>query len=359
MNVLHDVILMEPAKAMFWAGLAIGFAFGFLAAATNFCVMGAISDWRTSESPGRLGAVALAMAVAIAGTQALSYCDLVDLTRSMYLQPRISWAGALIGGALFGFGMVFAGGCASRNIVRLGHGDLRALFVLLILSAAAFATISGVLATLRFEFEEMTAIATEGGSAGAVGVLQRFGVSPPAAAAMAALALIVPLVAFAFLRADLANDRRNLAGGIGAGLLVAAGWLVTGLAFDEMAVRPLNPSSLSFVRPVADAVDWVQRATALGLPGFGAASIFGALTGSFTAAFASGHFRLLGFAGNDDLLRHIAGAIAMGIGGVLALGCSIGQGLTGLSTLSVQSMLAVVAIGAGANMGLSYLERRV
>ena len=149
------------------------------------------------------------------------------------------------------------------------------------------------------------------------------------------------------------------AGGASVGILVAIGWLATGLAYNEMDVSPAAPASLSFVRPVADTVDWIARATALGLPGFGAATVIGTLIGSLWSALAHGRFRLQGFANNDDMLRHLGGALAMGVGGVLALGCSIGQGITGLSTLSVQSIIAAASILTGAVMALRRLERQL
>jgi hypothetical protein len=129
------------------------------------------------------------------------------------------------------------------------------------------------------------------------------------------------------------------------------------MTYDEMAVRPLPPASLSFVRPVADTFDWLERSTALGLPGFGAATVFGALSGSALASITARRFHLTGFADTDDFLRHLGGAAAMGAGGVLALGCSIGQGITGLSTLSVQSLIAAASIAAGALLALARLER--
>lgn len=358
MAALQALLQTHAAQALATGGLLIGFAFGLLAARTNFCVMGALSDFRTFSSAGRLGAVALAMAVAILLTQTFAAAGFVDLTRSMYLAPRLSWAGAILGGTMFGAGMVYAGGCASRNLIRAGHGDVRALLVLLIIAIAAFSTISGVFGTLRFAFEDATAIDLEDRLQTLRSLDAVFaGLGLPAPRTLAAALLALPLLAFAFARANLAGDRPNLIGGLGAGILVSAGWLLTGLAYDEMALRPLSPASLSFVRPTADAIDWLQRSTALGLPGFGTASIFGVLLGSATAALLAGRFRITVFADGADARRHLGGAVAMGIGGVLALGCSIGQGITGVSTLSLQSMLAAASIYSGAWLALARLER--
>lgn len=358
---LLEFLGSNTAAILTAGGLLIGIAFGATASATNFCVMGAIADRRNFGSNGRLGAVALAAAVAIVLTQALAAHAIVDLSRSMYLAPRVNWAGAILGGLVFGAGMVYAGGCASRALVRAGGGDLRAAMVLLTLAIAAFATISGVLAPLRASFETMTALDLAGsgivpsldGLAGAAGL------APELARSGGALVLVLPLALFALVQARVLSTPVNLWGGIAVGLLVTAGWLLTGMAFDEFDVRPLAPGSLSFVRPVADAIDWLQRSTALGLPGFGAATIFGTLAGSFLHAHLTGRSRFAGFADARDAVRHLGGAAAMGIGGVFALGCSIGQGVTGLSTLSVHSLLAGAAIYSGARLALARLEREV
>lgn len=363
MAALQSLLQDHAASALALTGGGLGLAFGYLAARTNFCVMGAISDFRTFASAGRLGAVALAMATAIALTQALAAAGLADLDRSMYLAGRFNWLGALAGGVLFGFGMVYAGGCASRNLVRAGCGDIRALLTVLCVAIAAYATISGVLGPARAALEDATALpgALPGGAAPYAlnDVITTTGVGQNIARFAASALLALPLLVFAVLRGGVLSSPANLMAGLGTGVLVAAGWLVTGLAYDEMMLRPVSPHSLSFVRPIADAIDWLQRSTALGLPGFGAASVFGVLAGSALAALAAGQFRISGFSDTADIKRHLFGAVAMGVGGVLALGCSIGQGITGVSTLSLQSLLAAASIFAGAWLALARLERDV
>lgn len=361
MSFLRDALHASP-YALALAGLAIGFSFGAVACATNFCVMGAISDWRTFGDKSRLGAAALASVVAIAGAQTLQAWGTVDLTNSIYLAPNINWAGALLGGLLFGFGMVQAGGCASRNLVRAGAGDIRALVTLLVLVIAAFATISGVFGPLRNWFETATLItaARHGLAVPSVNAIAAtFGLMPDQARLAASLLIGGPLLGFAVISGRIFSNPRNLLAGLGVGLLVTLAWLVTGLSYDEMDVHPITPTSLSFVRPVGDAIDWLERSTALGALGFGAATVFGVLLGSFAVSLLRGHFRFSGFANRDDLFHHLGGAIQMGVGGVLGLGCSIGQGISGVSTLSLQSLIAAAAILAGAVMALARLERRL
>ena len=360
MNALRELLQTNPRGTLAIAGFLIGACFGVGANLSNFCVMGAMSDWRTSGSLGRLGMVAIAAAVAIAGAQILDALEVAHLSQSMYLVPRLNWAGAVFGGLLFGFGMVYAGGCASRNLVRAGGGDLRSVIVLLVLAMTAFMTISGILGALRVAIELATSIPAERLGASALslnGLAEKIGLSPIAARVAASALLIVPLLAFAFFLARAHLSATLFTGGLAAGLLVTAAWFVTGLSYDELSVKPFAPAGLTFVRPVADAFDWIARSTALGLPAFGAATVFGVLSGSAFVSFTCGNFRTRGFADTDDLLRHLGGAIAMGIGGAMALGCSVGQGLTGLSTLSLQSILAAASILAGTNLGLARLER--
>lgn len=360
MAALQAFLQSNAPQALAWGGLLLGLLFGFAAARANFCVMGAISDFRTFGSPGRLGAVALASAAALVLTQTFAAAGWIDLSRSMYLAPRFNWAGATLGGLLFGAGMVYAGGCASRNLIRAGTGDVRALLVVVIVGIAAFATISGVLGPLRATLEDATALELISMSRPLVsldGALAAAGLRPGTAQLLATAALALPLLAFSITRGNILRDRSNLLGGLGIGLLVSAGWLLTGLTYDEMALRPVAPQSLSFVRPAGDALDWLQRSTALGWAGFGASSIFGVLLGSALAAIGARKFRIAVFSDGADARRHLSGALAMGVGGVLALGCSIGQGITGISTLSLQSLLATASIVAGAWLALARLER--
>lgn len=363
MPALSALFNVAPDAVLTAAGLLIGSLFGVVLSTTNYCVMGAVSDWRTLGSLGRLGAVAIAAATAIAGAQLLDFFGVIDLSKSIYLGPHINWAGAVGGGLLFGFGMVYAGGCPSRALVRAGGGDLRAALALAVLSIAAFATISGVLGSFRVSIDAKSAMdvktfAAQSQSLSAL-IGSAIGLSGGLARGLAAAAIVLPLLYFAVWRAHVLAHPRNLSGGIAVGALAVAGWLATGLARDEFASNPVQLVSLSFVRPVADAIDWIERSTALGLPGFGAASVFGVLAGGCFANWWSGNLRVSGFADVRDASRHIGGAIAMGIGGVLALGCSIGQGVAGISTLSVQSLLACAAIIAGAVLGLQRLERRL
>lgn len=355
---LSALIAASPDTAMTIGGMLIGAIFGAVVHRANYCTMGAITDWWTCGNAARLGAVALAAATAIVGAQALDSYAVTDLSKSIYLAPRINWLGALFGGLIFGAGMVYAGGCPSRTLVRTGGGDLRGVITLIVMAIAAYATISGVLAATRITIDTATAVdlKTRGFATQSLTTLAGGTIG---ARLIASALVAAPLLAFAVLKAKILSSPRNLAAGLGIGILATAGWMLTGMANDEFAVQPVQPASLSFVKPVGDAIDWIERSTALGSPGFAASTVFGVLLGAYLSNLLAGTARFAGFENRGDFMRHLGGAAAMGIGGVLALGCSIGQGVTGISTLAVQSLMACAAIFSGAVLALVKLEREL
>jgi hypothetical protein len=332
-------------------GFVIGAVFGALTHRTNFCTMGALVDATTFGDWRRFRAWMLAVAVALLGAQALVASGVVDLTRSMYLTPTLNWAGHLVGGLMFGVGMVLAGGCASKNLARAGSGDLRALLTLVVLGIAAFVAIGGLLAPARLVLET-TAVD-----------LKRLGFATQSASGGLLSPVTTGVVVGALLAAWTVSSQSfrtspvHVISGIGVGLCVVAGWALTGLADDEFAARPMPPISLTFVRPTGDALEWLQRYTAGPIPGFGVATVFGALAGACLSALLSGRFRVSAFSGAADTRRSLLGAILMGVGGVLALGCTVGQAITGLSTLAIGSILTFGAIVIGGRIGIAWLER--
>ena len=358
MNALRELVSADAPIWLAAGGLLIGFAFGAIAQKTNFCTMGAISDIVNLKDWRRLRAWMLAAGTALFGAQILQWIGAVDLSLSMYLSARLNWAGNIFGGLMFGFGMVFAGGCASRNLVRAGSGDARAVLVLVVIGSLAYITIGGILGPLRALLEKVTSVPLDAPTQSLGDLLApHIGMANPTAQLAAAAVILLPVFAFCFASASFRASPRHVWGGIGIGLTAAAGWLLTGLAFDDMTEWPRPPISLTYVRPVGDTLEWLERFTAAPLPGFGVATVLGALVGAFVMAMATGTFRVTGFAGSDDTLRHLMGAALMGIGGVMALGCTIGQGISGVSTLAAGSFLAVLSIVLGAVFGVKTLER--
>lgn len=361
MTVLRQLIAENGPMALSLGGLAIGFLFGAIVFRTNFCTMGSISDIVSFGDYRRFRAWILAASTALLGAQLLSYAGVVDLSKSMYLAPSVNWVGNLLGGLMFGYGMVFAGGCASRNLARVGGGDVRSLLALTVLGIFAYMTIGGVLGPVRAWLERTTALGLGGlnvptQSLGDV-LSAGLGWSRPAGALAATLALVVPALFYCLRDESFRGSAVHVLSGIGVGLCVVAGWALTGLAFDELADKPVAPISLTYVRPTGDTLEWLQRYTALGLPGFGVATVLGGVLGAFVTALAMGRFRITTFSDKGDTIRVLSGAALMGVGGVLALGCTVGQGITGVSTLAVGSLLTFASIVAGGFAGMKAFER--
>jgi uncharacterized protein len=337
------------------AAFMLGLVFGAVAQRTHFCTMGAISDAALFGSFRRLRAWVLAVAVALVLGQALHLAGLVDLGRSIYQSPDLGWLGHLLGGFLFGFGMVLAGGCASRNLVRLGAGSLKALVVLLVLGLVAFMTLSGLLAPLRLRIEALGTVPLGLPAQGLAEVAAAAtGLADGLVRSLLMLVLAAALAAWCLRDPAFRRSTGDVVAGVVIGLLVGLGWVATGvLGADDF--DPTQLASLTFVAPTGQSLLYLMTWTGATI-GFGVASVLGVVTGACLAAVASGGFRLDSFAGTDDLVRNLAGAALMGFGGVLALGCTIGQGITGLSTLAVGSLLAVAAIVLGALAALRYLQ---
>ena len=359
--MLRDWIIDHASVCLAIGGLLIGALFGAVVFATNFCAMGSLSDVHNFGDWRRFRAWVLAGATALVGTQLLQAAGIVDLGKSMYLAGGgLNWAGHILGGLMLGFGMVFAGGCPSRNLARAGSGDLRALVTLLVLGVVAFMAIGGILGPMRAALEQATSLALAAPAPSVGDLLSRTtGLAPPSGNLI--VALVVAAAALIFCLADrrFRTSPVHVVSGLAVGLIVVAGWAVTGLAFDDMAVRPMPPISLTYVRPAGDALQWLMLFTATPVPGFGTASVFGALLGAGAAAAAMGRLRVTTFSDTADTLRNLAGAALMGLGGVMALGCTIGQAVTGVSTLALGSFLTFAAIVAGGFWGLRVLERQI
>ena len=361
MTALRELVQHNPGAWLAAGGFVIGALFGGLVFRTNFCTMGAISDFMNFGDYRRFRAWLLAAATALALTQWLDAAGVVPLGRSMYLSPQLNWFGNIAGGAMFGIGMVFAGGCASRNLTRAGAGDIRSLLVLIVMGLVAYMSISGILGPARSWIERTTSIdlaafklATQG-LGEVLGALARIG--PAAGNIVAAALCLVGIAFYCFKDTGFRSSRPHVLSGIGIGLCVAAGWALTGLAFDDLADKPTSPISLTFVRPTADSIDWLQRYTAGPMPGFGAATVFGVMFGAFVVAIAMGRFRWSTFSDVGDTTRCLFGAVLMGIGGVFALGCTVGQAITGVATLAAGSFLTFAAIVAGGMYGMKKLEQ--
>jgi uncharacterized membrane protein YedE/YeeE len=277
----------------------------------------------------------------------------------MYLTPNFGWLGHIVGGTLFGIGMTLASGCGQRTLVRVGGGNLKSLVVMLLLGLTAYMTMRGLLALVRVNVFDPTNIglADSGIASQGMGTLLAHGLGIENADRVnrwLAILLGGGLIVFAFLAKSFRRSFDNILAGIVIGLIVAAGWYVTAVVgFDDF--DPVRVESFTFVAPTGESLMYLLTYTGSTI-NFGVAAVFGVIAGSFLYAVASRNFRVETFTDKSDMLRHISGGIAMGFGGVLALGCTIGQGITGMSTLALGSLLTLISIvfGSALTMKIEY-----
>ena len=330
-----------PLAASVMLGLALGVADGGLAQRSAFCLRRSlVGRWR--DCLPALGAWAMALAVAIAGTRLAVAAGLVSFEAHRFLAPDVPVVSAVIGGALFGTGMVLAGGCVSRLTVLTGSGNLRALLVLTVFAVTAHAAMKGVLAPLR---EALGAATVYGGGVPALTALPGGEMWP--------LGLAFAAAVFA-LRSGAPISHMAMAGAIG--LLVPLGWVGTGfLLLDYFDPIPLQ--SMGFTGPTADTLFWTVAATSIPA-GFGTGLAAGVVAGSLAAALAGGQFRWESLESPRQTGRYLAGAVMMGTGGVLAGGCTVGAGLSGVSTASLAALLALAAMAASAKAAGAVLAER-
>jgi uncharacterized membrane protein YedE/YeeE len=363
----------DYAQVVVGGGFGLAFVFGLVAAKTNFCTMGALSDIVAMGHWGRMRMWMLALAVALLGTSALAYAGWVDLAKSVQQRPVLPGLSLLLGGFVFGVGMTLAGGCANKNLVRAGSGSLRSLVVLVFMGIAAYMTLKGLFGQWRATLLDPLALDLgargwpDQGLATALG--RATGMNARAALPVAAGLCALGLLWFVFKDRRFRSNPTQIVGSTVLGLLVAAGWYVSGhLGFGEnpdtletvyFATNSRTLESLSFVAPVAYSLEllmlWTDQSLHLT---FGVAGTLGVVAGSAAYSLAAGKFRWEGFASLADLRNHLVGAVLMGFGGVTALGCTIGQGLSGLSTLAIGSMLAVAGIAGGSVLMLRVMLRQ-
>ncbi len=342
-----DELLVVHVVSLWGFGIAV--AFGMIANKTQFCTMGALSDWVNFGSLTRFRAWLLAMAVAIALSQAMQLMGWIDLSTAIYRTPNFGWLGNSVGGLLFGIGMTLGSGCGQRTLVRVGGGNLKSLVVLLVLGITAYMTLRGLLAVLRIEVFQRTNLdlASYGLTDQGLPTLfaHMFGTEPWAVTVTVSALVVLTLLWFVFKDGAFRASGGNMLVGAALGLLVASAWYVTGvIGFDDF--EPVPFESVTFIAPVGNAVNYLMTWTGSTI-GFGVAVVFGILCGSLFYALASGGFRIETFSDRADMINHLMAGVLMGFGGVLALGCTVGQGVAGISTLSMGAVLATGAIMLG------------
>lgn len=343
---------MTHSLLVAWLGLLLGLIFGATGNRSGFCLMRGLADaWSASpenRDSRKLRSFALAMAVALLGSQLLVVTSPLSLDDALYRTLSLSWLLVPLGGALFGYGMVMANGCGARSLVLLGSGNLRSFVVLVCLGITAYMTLSGVLAPLRVWLEGATSVALP--ARDLPNWLGQYGFGQALARWMPTLLLSAALLVWALSNSSFRASPRDWLGGMIIGALIPAGWYVTGvLGFDDF--EPLRLATLTFIAPIGESLQYLMLSTGTRL-GFSVTVVAGVVLGSLIIALATRSFTWQGFPDHTRILRSMGGGALMGVGGVLALGCSIGQGLSGFSTLALTSFVAIAGILVGAALGI-------
>jgi len=362
---MQDVDMGALATQVLWAAFGLAVVFGAIAQRTHFCTMGAVADIVNIGDWTRMRMWALAIGVAMIGFNVMVALGWLEAGKSIYAAPRLTWLSAALGGLMFGFGMVLASGCGSKTLVRIGGGNLKSVVVFVVLGVAAFATLKGITGVARVATVDRIAVDLAGGQDLPTLAARAFALGRAQAALALSALLGGGLIAWVLSRAE-GRSADVLLGGLGIGAVIVGMWWVSGrlghVAEDPntlqeafVATNSQRMESLSFVAPVAYTIDWLlffsDKSKVLTI---GIVSTAGVVLGSALTALGTRTFRWEGFANAEDTANHLVGALLMGVGGVTALGCTVGQGLSGVSTLALGSFVALAGIVSGAVLALKY-----
>ena len=373
--MITDLDVEALRMTVLWSSFGLSCVLGAVMQRSHFCTLGAVADWVNMGDLTRLRMWLFAIAVAIIGTGLLSATGLIDPTRSLYTGPKLLWLSNIVGGLCFGVGMVLASGCGSKTLVRIGAGSLKSLVVFLVIGLSAYMTLRGVFGVARVRWLDPMII-----DLGIGQDLPRWVMlwihhdaapdsptSPSLAIWQGVLSVCIGTAMVVFCLSDRQFRRAEpLLGSLGVGLCIVAAWWISG-HLGYLAENPLTleesfigtnsgrMESFSFIAPAAYTLEllmlWSDNSRMMTV---GITSVLGMIAGSAVVALTSGRFRWEAFRGVDDMTCHLVGAILMGFGGVTAVGCTIGQGLSGLSTLALGSVLVFVAVIAGGWLGIQW-----
>jgi len=368
-----ELALQTLQQQVLWAALALGVVFGAIAQRTHFCTMGAVADVVNIGDWTRMRMWAMAAGVAMLGFNAMVGLGWVKAANSVYAAPALLWASHLVGGLMFGVGMVLASGCGSKTLVRIGGGNLKSLVVFGVIGLSAWATLRGITAVLRVNTVDKLQWVLPAGQ-DLPSLLGSVGGTPGQRALVLGALVGGALLLWSLARRE-GRSAEVLLGGLGMGALVVGLWWVSGV-LGHVAEHPQTleeaflltnsqrMESFSFVAPLAYVLDGLvfysdasKRITQ------GMVLVLGVVLGSAAMALATRSFRWEGFRNAEDTANHLVGGVLMGVGGIAAVGCTVGQGLSGLSTLALGSFITLAAIVAGAVLALRWqvwrLERLV
>jgi uncharacterized membrane protein YedE/YeeE len=353
-----------------WATFVVTLLLGAIMQRTSFCTMGAIADLYVMSNLSRLRQWFLAIGIAILGVMLMSSFGLIDITKSIYTSSKLMYLSILVGSTLFGLGMVLASGCGSKTLIRIGGGNLKSLVVFLVLGLVAYMTLRGFLAVIRINALDTFFITLTSNQDLPSIVSSWFGQSRASAHLLLGLIIGGSFVLFALANKSFWTAK-NLLAGLGVGLAICAVWWISGyLAFvaedpntlEEVFVATNSGKieSLSFVAPYAYSLEWLMfYSDTSKVLTIGVVAVLGMVCGSAIVSLITKTFRWESFLNAEDTANHLIGGALMGFGGITALGCTIGQGLSGISTLALGSFLAIPGFFLGAYIGLRYLQMRL
>jgi uncharacterized membrane protein YedE/YeeE len=353
-----------------WATFIVTLLLGGVMQYTSFCTMGAIADLFVMSNLSRLRQWSLAIGIAIIGVMLLSSFGLIDVSKSIYTSSKLMYLSILVGSTLFGLGMVLASGCGSKTLVRIGGGNLKSLVVFLVLGLVAYMTLRGFLEVVRITALDTFFITLNSHQDLPSIVSAQFDQSRSGVHALLGLIIGGAFVLFALLNKSFWTVK-NLLAGFGVGFAICAVWWISGhLAFVAEDPNTLEEvflvtnsgkmESLSFVAPYAYLLDWLMfYSDTSKVLTIGVVAVLGMICGSAVVALISKTFRWETFLNAEDTANHLVGGALMGFGGITALGCTVGQGLSGISTLALGSFLALPGFIFGAYLGLRYLQMRL
>ena len=348
----------QLATYVTWGAFVLAFVFGGVGNKTNFCTMGAVSDWVNMGSFNRMRMWLLAIGVAILGANGMQLAGLVDLSKSIYPGPNFTWLSYIVGGFLFGVGMTLGSGCGSKTLIRIGAGNLKSVVVFIVAGFAAYMTLRGILGAFRVGVLEKAALTLSTGQ-DLPSLAAGIGGSKQVWVIVFSLLIGLSFIAFAYASKEFRSNFDYTLGGVVTGLVVVGGWYVSGhvgyVAEDPNTLQEAfaatnsgRMESFSFVAPLAWSLDYLMFWTdKTRMVTYGIASAAGVIAGSAAYALVAKEFRWEGFRDAEDTGMHIVGGLLMGFGGITALGCTIGQGISGFSTLALGSIMTFVAIVAG------------
>ncbi len=382
----------QAQSLMLWATFGIAVVMGAVVNKTNFCTMGAVSDWVNMGDLGRMRAWLFAIAVAMLGVAVLEYVGMVkpDAAFPPYRANQLVWAENLIGGLLFGIGMTLASGCGNKTLIRIGGGNIKSIMVLAVIAVIAYFMVNPfpdsdkTLFSVLF-YDWIRPLAVTLGTNQDIGAVVGGAEGKTTARLAAGIVVGLLLLVYAFKSEDFRKSFDNILGGLVVGLAILAAWYVTSnlmVSADDQQYslqsfvtdqwdmyagegdmkpadsRSLAPQSFTFINPMGQLYGYVMGGFGKPLLTFGLMSLFGVILGSLLWSLITRSFRIEWFANFKDFANHLIGAILMGFGGVLAMGCTIGQAVTGVSTLAIGSIITFVAIvlGSALTMKVQYYK---